>query len=330
MQSFLIIQTAFIGDVILATALVEQLKASFPNAEIDFLLKKGLGKILRNNPNLRNIIEFDKSRKVRSLFKTIKTIRKNKYDCVINVHRHGSSGILTTFSGASVKIGFDKNPFATFYTQKIQHLMGTNDPHHEIERNYMLVKGLVKGAKMINPRLYPNQEDFQIVQCDSPFVTLSPASVWYTKMWPKSKWVELARKFPENVVVYLLGGPNDRKLCNEIKESVGTPNILVRAGDYDIIRSAALMRNAMMNYANDSAPIHICTAINAPVTAIFCSTSPIFGYGPESDESHIMEYDGPLPCRPCGNHGKKTCPEGHFKCAQIEVDQVYSTVKSKL
>ena len=75
-----------------------------------------------------------------------------------------------------------------------------------------------------------------------------------------------------------------------------------------------MMEAAAMNYVNDSAPLHFASAMNAPVTAIFCSTIPEFGYTPLSDISHIVETSEKLPCRPCGLHGKKACPEGHFKC----------------
>lgn len=76
-----------------------------------------------------------------------------------------------------------------------------------------------------------------------------------------------------------------------------------------------------MNYVNDSAPMHLCSAVNAPVTAIYCSTIPEFGFGPLSDNSHILQTKEKLSCRPCGLHGFKSCPEKHFKCAWgIEVN----------
>ena len=75
------------------------------------------------------------------------------------------------------------------------------------------------------------------------------------------------------------------------------------------------MTNATMNYVNDSAPMHMASAMNAPTTAIFCSTIPDFGFGPLSDQARIVETDENLECRPCGLHGFKKCPEGHFKCA---------------
>jgi len=70
-----------------------------------------------------------------------------------------------------------------------------------------------------------------------------------------------------------------------------------------------------MNFVNDSAPMHLASAVNAPVTAIFCSTVPSFGFGPLSEKSIVIETKEKLDCRPCGLHGFKACPKGHFKCA---------------
>ena len=84
------------------------------------------------------------------------------------------------------------------------------------------------------------------------------------------------------------------------------------------------MESAAMNYVNDSAPLHIASAMNAPVMAVFCSTVPAFGFGPLNANGRILERKEPLSCRPCGLHGYKACPEAHFKCA-LEIDVERST-----
>jgi heptosyltransferase-2 len=95
------------------------------------------------------------------------------------------------------------------------------------------------------------------------------------------------------------------------------------AGNLSFLESASLMKDAQMNFTNDSAPMHLASAINAPVTVIYCSTIPRFGFGPLSDDSKIVEISGELYCRPCGIHGYRSCPEKHFRCAtQIDVNQL--------
>ena len=118
-QKFLIIQTAFIGDVVLATCVVEKLHQHFPDAQIDFLVRKGNESLFNNHPFLHEILIWNKKEnKQRNLFKLLKKIRATKYNKVINVQRFAATGFLTAFSGAKEKIGFDKNPFSFLFTKK--------------------------------------------------------------------------------------------------------------------------------------------------------------------------------------------------------------------
>ena len=113
--------------------------------------------------------------------------------------------------------------------------------------------------------------------------------------------------------MYLLGGPADAEACRRIAEAAGRGEVL--AGRLSLLGTAALMEGAAMNYVNDSAPLHIASAMNAPVTAIFCSTVPAFGFGPLRANGRILETTEKLDCRPCGLHGHRACPKGHFRCA---------------
>jgi heptosyltransferase-2 len=313
MQKILIIQTAFIGDVILATPLIGNLKTQFPDAKIDFLVKNGNQSLLRNDPNLNEILVFDKKKKVASLLELLIKIRAKKYDIVINLHRFASSGILTFLSGAKQKLGFKKNPFSFAYTQSFPHEIGNGK--HEVDRNLELIKHLTSSLNR-QPKLYPSIEDFEAVKTYQieNYYCLAPASVWFTKQAPKEIWLKLIAKLTvENSTIYLLGGPDDRGLCEEIKAKTNSEKVINLAGKLSLMQSAALMKNARRNFVNDSGPLHLASAINAPVTAFFCSTSPLFGFGPLSDDSEIIEVEN-LACRPCGLHGHNECPKGNFRC----------------
>src|SRR6185436_6499797 len=116
MQKFLIIQTAFIGDVVLATAIIEKLHSDFPGSRIDFLLRKGNEELLNGHPYLNEVLIWNKKEnKTKNLFKLIRIIRQQNYDKVINVQRFFSTGLVTVLSGAKEKIGFDKNPLSLFF-----------------------------------------------------------------------------------------------------------------------------------------------------------------------------------------------------------------------
>jgi heptosyltransferase-2 len=166
--------------------------------------------------------------------------------------------------------------------------------------------------------LYPEPKDFEAVSRykSSPYVCVAPASLWNTKQFPAEKWIELIQGLPSDLIVYLLGSPIDSALCKRIQKESSRANVIDLSGSLSLLQSAALIKDAKMNYVNDSAPMHIASAMNAPVTAIFCSTVPEFGFGPLSDRSVIIQTEIDLPCRPCGIHGFNICPEKHFKCAQ--------------
>ncbi len=326
MNRFLIIQTAFLGDVVLATAVAEKLHQHFPDAEIDFLVRKGNESLLENHPYLNQVIVWDKKKnKLGNLFKLIFAIRKKKYNAVINLQRYFSTGLLTAYSGAHRKIGFSKNPLSFLFTKKIKHEFGSiQHPIHEVDRNLSLVKSFTD-FKSIKPKLYPSEENYKTTEKlkQKEYICIAPGSVWFTKQFPATKWIDFIRRLDTNYIIYLIGSKEDNDIAENIKQTIGAKNVHNLTGKISLLESAALIKDAKMNYVNDSAPLHIATAMNAPVTAIFCSTIPEFGFGPLSEQGYIIQTDKNLSCKPCGLHGKKACPQSHFECATtIKTEQL--------
>jgi ADP-heptose:LPS heptosyltransferase len=314
-KKILVIQTAFLGDVVLATALIEKLYVTYPNAQFDFLLRKGNEGLLKGHPLLHQILIWNKLEgKYKSLWKLLRQIRSEKYDVVVNVQRYGATGILTALSGASQTFGFDKNPFSRLFTRRYTHNMQNGS--HETDRNQLLISSITQGPAA-KPKLYPTDADYAKVQPlkTAPYITIAPTSVWFTKQYPAEKWVDLVNSLPANYKIYMLGAPADKVHAQEIIEKGQYPDVENLCGELNLLQSAALMRDAVLNYVNDSGPMHLASSVNAPTCAVYCSTVPRFGYGPLADFSMIVEKEEPLYCRPCGLHGYRACPEGHFKCA---------------
>lgn len=316
MKKILVIQTAFLGDVVLATALVEKLRARFPGAQLDFLLRQGNESLLQEHPFLHQVLVWNKKDgKYRSLWRLLGQVRSRRYDLVVNLQRFGATGLLTALSGAGETRGFGKNPFSPFFTRRYPHEV--NGGQHEVARNHQLIRDLTD-AEPGRPRLYPSRQDFDRVApyTTSPFLCIAPSSVWFTKQYPKEKWLELLDALPGTYQVYLLGAPGDRQLAEELRQASRHARVSNLCGQLSLLQSAALMRDAVLNYVNDSGPMHLASALNAPTCAVYCSTVPRFGFGPLADFSRVVEKEEALYCRPCGLHGYRQCPQGHFKCAR--------------
>ncbi len=330
MKNVLIIQTAFIGDVVLATGIVEKIHHLYPECSIDILVRKGNEHLLTSHPFIHQVLVWNKKEnKTRNLISLIKQIRKNKYSKVINLHRFFSTGLITVLSGADETIGFDKNPLSFLYHRKYPHTVSQTHPGiHEVERNHSLLKSFTDEIPA-KPKLYPSPHDEQFISTfiKHPYITITPSSVWFTKQFPYQQWIDFINSVPEQYSIYLLGGKENTNECNQILHSVTHTKTQVLAGELSFLQSTALMKNATMNYVNDSAPLHFASSVNAPVTAIFCSTIPAFGFGPLSTQSFVVENKENLSCRPCGLHGKKECPQKHFKCGLgIKTEQLLKTL----
>jgi heptosyltransferase-2 len=328
-QKILVIQTAFIGDVVLATAMLEALHQHNPTALISILVRKGNEALFNAHPFIHQVLVWDKQQnKYGHWLQLLFTIRQNQFEAVINVQRYAATGLWTALSGAKMKIGFDKNPFAFLFTNVIAH-QAVGNGLHEIERNHALLSplGLFPNAR---PALYPSVQDVKAVEVYQiqPYLCVAPASVWYTKQFPMHQWIKVLNSIPFEGPIYLLGGPGDQLLNDQMIQAVQKKNLVNLAGRLSFLASAALQKGAVLNYVNDSAPMHFASAVNAPVAAIYCSTVPDFGYGPLSDTSFIIETKQALSCRPCGLHGKKECPLKHFNCAEtIRLEQIYQPLQ---
>lgn len=355
-KQFLVIQTAYLGDAVLATSLLEKLHAHYPDAAIDLVVRKGNEGLFIGHPFLRKLFVWDKrTAKNKALFKLISELRKTEYDHIINCQRFFSTGLMTAMANGKEKIGYDKNPLSFFFSRTLRHIIG--DPStplrprsgealrvapHEVDRLNVLIEHLTDGTRPL-PRLYPTPDDRTKVDTiirlhgatgigahehmstwtngHMPYVCIAPASVWFTKQWPEHKWIELVRALPKDRQVFIIGAPGDSALAQRIITASGRGVDLTK--DLRLLESAALMEGAVMNYVNDSAPLHIAGAMNAPVTVVFCSTVPAFGFGPLRENGRVVETAEELDCRPCGLHGHKTCPKGHFRCAEgIGLDQL--------
>ena len=320
-QKVLIIQTAFLGDAVLATALLEKIHAHYPNTKIDFLVRSDNAGLFEQHPFVHQLLVWHKKeKKYMHWWQLLKKIRQAKYNWVINVQRYAATGLWTALSGAQERRGFLRNPLSFCFTKRVEY----RHKLHEVERNQRLINDLTDDY-FVKPKLYPPNFEQVVTKLGAAllpknYVCIAPCSVWFTKQLPQEKWLECIDTLNHKKPLVLLGAKSDRTTCENLKEKIAEryPHYEVynAAGQLSLLESAAIIQNASLNYTNDSGPLHIASATNAPVRAIFCSTTTDYGFGPLSDDRKIIQTQLPLSCRPCGRHGWKACPLSHFKCAQ--------------
>lgn len=345
-KKILIIQTAFLGDVVLATSLIEKVIEAFPQSEISVLVRSGAEDLLKYHPKIKKVFVWvKKSKKFSNLWKLLKEIRKEQFDVVMNIQRFFSSGLLTICSKAKYTFGFKSNPWSFAFSKALPHLVPMkregalsieDNFYHEVQRNYQLLIALkeMMGETLpmlekmnLKPKLYFGHEGLNGSGNEKrSYVVIAPTSVWYTKQWAKEKWIELLKQLPEEVSIFLVGSNDDFHFCQDLILSSQRKLVANTCGKLSLLQTALLMKNAKRVFCNDSAPSHLASAINAPQTVIFCSTVEEFGFGPLSDDSKVISVSN-LSCRPCGIHGKKQCPKKHFKCSNdIDVSLVMETL----
>jgi heptosyltransferase-2 len=336
-KKILIIQTAFIGDTILASQFARAVKEQFPESEIHFFLRKGNESVIQGLSSIYKVWVWDKAGgKTRNLFKLIWELRKIRFDLVFNLHRHFNSGLVAALMKSPFKAGFKQNPLSLFYTHKVNHLIPHNENEkiwHEVQRNLQLLQlcspqfQISSDAKNYRPELPLLEKHFFKIapHSEGEYFVLAPASVWFTKAWSESKFRELTHALSTLGRVIFIGAPTDKELCDRIRKDL--PNTLNLCGDLSLLDSAALMKKAKRVFVNDSAPLHLASCVNAKTTAIFCSTVQDFGYTPLATDSIVVDVGQTLDCRPCGLHGHKSCPKGHFRCSEdIQIQTVLNTI----
>jgi len=341
-KKILFIHTAFPGDIILAIPLLTAIdKFLHPDKLVVLSTPEGKS-ILKNIPFISDFIIYDKKRSdsgPAGFLKTLKRIKNfspDSFDLAIIPHRFFRSALLAFMARIKNRIGFIESRYLLtphLYTEKI-----SRDTHlHEIERDLMLLLPFAGRDELFcyakeNSGVIPwSEEDEKCVSsllCNRGFknyIVVAPCSKWYTKAWPEEYFIKLIKMLiSEGHRIVLTASPDRKDLakCSFIEENISDKNLLNAAGKTSFCELSFLISKASLMITNDSAPMHVGASLDIPLIAIFGSTVKEFGFYPFSRSSHVIEKN--LKCRPCGLHGKASCPKKHFKCMlKITPDELY-------
>jgi len=318
----LVIQTAFLGDVVLSTPLLSALAER--HGAVDVVTTPLAAPLLETHPAVRQVFPYDKRGADRGwggLRSLARRLREQAYAQAYLPHRSLRSAALAMLARIPARIGF-AGGWSFLYTEaRPKPRTG-----HETDRLLALANG---APGLYRPHLRPTSEDQQVADglISGDFVALAPGSIWGSKRWPY--YAELASKLAAAVVV--VGGPDDAALGNEIVRAVeggqGRSRAVNACGRLTLRQSAALIGRATLLVTNDSAPLHLATAMGTPVVAVFGPTVTEFGFGPLRSGDVALGVEG-LECRPCSPHGPPACPLGHHRCMrELTVSAVLAAIE---
>jgi heptosyltransferase-2 len=315
----LVIQTAFLGDVVLTTPLLTALADKF--SPVDVVVTPDAAGLLEGHPAVRHVIRYDKKGRdagVAGLRRMGAELRARRYARAYLPHRSWRSAALALLARVPERAGFADSPAAITYTTRV-----TRAPAgHEVERLLALAGRGIRAVPPVSLALAAEDEAaaerWLAARAIPPgFTAIAPGSIWGTKRWPYYPALAAALEGPLVVV----GGSGDAALADEVV-AAAPGRAWSAAGLLSLRASAALISRARVLVTNDSAPLHLATAVGTPLVAIFGPTVPEQGFGPRGTRSLALGHAG-LRCRPCSTHGPQVCPLGHHRCMrELRVETV--------
>jgi heptosyltransferase-2 len=354
-----VLQTSFLGDMVLTTPLLERLARE---GLVHVVATPANAAVLANHPAVASVIVFDKRgadrgwRGVRRVASALKATGATRAFMAQGSLRTAS---IAWLAGIPERIGFDTSSGRVLYTRRVPY---AKNQHHAV-RLWQLASapGDATIPAGLRPSLHPGPAEHDAVDAllrtagfkgsdpllpiNDPgslvggsaitgaefLIALAPGSVWATKRWPSydALAAELVRTMPGGRLV-VLGAATDAPLAAAISAAVasaGGPPVIDATGKLSLLGSAALLARCRVLVSNDSAPLHLASAMNTPTVAVFGPTVPELGFGPLAERRAIVERYT-LGCRPCNAHGPQQCPLTHWRCMRdIAPDRVRRTIE---
>jgi heptosyltransferase-2 len=313
------------GDIILTTPALAALKAHYPRAHLDFVVKERYQELLRDHQLLDGLYLLSPSDGLLSLGRQL---RRQRYDIVLDLHGNLRSRFVTVLLPASMKLRYGKRILRRW--AMVRGGYRPSGAPHVVDRYLECLRPLGIRASRDRPRLYLSGDDLKFREefsfqhrlgVSRPLVGLHPGARWPGKRWPAERFARLGRELREkgNAEILVFGGPQEEDSASWVADEIGQPAQLASA--LSLGQLMALISGCDLFVTNDSGPMHLATALGVPVVAIFGPTHPMLGFWPLGEEDAILTAG--LSCSPCSLHGKRPCPRRNWRCLEeIHVQDV--------
>lgn len=340
----LIIRPSALGDVARSICLAASIKQSYPSCTIDWLVQKGFETVLEASPHIDRLILFDRKALSiprmlkspswwRSLHSLTKEIRRHKYDAVIDAQGLTRSAIFAKLARTNIRVGYNtpQERIGFLYT----HKPSQSEPRHTVDKMLSLLQCLKINPSNDLSLTVPSlgiQEVQQLedhwLSGESTLIVCAPTSRWGSKRWPAERWTSLLRSLLEldpSCNIAIIGGPGETKQCEPLLNHFAThPRVRNCIGSLSLAGTMAVISQAKLVLAGDSAPLHIAVGLNRTIIALFGPTDPTL-VGPYKRDDSVIRPGGIPP----GN-SHRDLGEDDSVMQRIPVSTVLDMCKHKL
>lgn len=335
MNKILVIRLSSLGDVILTTHLLRELRKKYPDSQIDFCTKEEYSEVLEFNPNLNNVISAENEIAFSKLKILRKKIKDEKYDLIVDAHNKLNTFFLRFLLPGKKQV-FRKHSLKKFMLVKLK--INLMKKLHPISSRYMeILKGYVNGTQPV-PEIYTDDiikaEIDQLAAKINPqkkeIVFIVPSSKHFTKTYPPELYAELINSMEKDKYCIILAGKgaDDRNIKEILLKSES--EIVNLCDKLSVLQLYELMRKSKIVVCGDTGPMHVAEAAGVPIVMLAGSSVKEFGFYPQTKNAIVLENNN-IRCRPCSHIGRSSCPKGHFKCMrEIYPGEVRNAIESLL
>ena len=339
-RNILIVRLSAIGDVVMASPLVEAFKRTFPDARVSWLVEAGSKPVLEANTDLDEVIVWPrgqwnqtlKNRRylyfIRQLWSFVRDLRRKKFDLAVDAQGLLKSGIWVFLSGAAARVGIGSREGSRYLMTRV---VDRKDADNRISSQYRLLAeylgldlGDFKMKVSLGLEAQKYAEEFS-GGLSSGYAVFCPFTTRPQKHWIEERWRELANRIIDKfeLTVVLLGGPDDEKAGGCIAKP-DHPSILNMTGKTTIQQAGALIKGSSLLIGVDTGLTHMGFALDVPTISLFGATAPYLNT--EGTSGTVLYH--PMDCSPCRRN--PTC-EGDYTCMKaISTDEIVRTARSHL
>lgn len=346
-KPILVVQTAFLGDLILCNALLKEIRRQRPQSPIYLVTRQGFGTLMKALGLADEVREIEKGNGA-SYQTLVDEFKKLSFEWIFCPHPSLRSKLFVRKLSAEAKVGF-RGPFWFLFFSKTVAKYDLPDALKQWALLSAVVPELRKPLgyvrhlswnKKTQTGLLPSVPKEYSVECRSALLEMKmatvvaphtwaffPGSVWATKQWTEKGFLDLAKKLSEQGMQILwLGGPDEKGICQKLAEQMPSSRSL--AGQTSLLETLVILSRCEGAVANDSGGQHLAAVAGIPILSVFGPTTLDAGFRPWTNLCGIAEKDD-LFCRPCGRHGHRACPRGTHECMEhLPASEVYPVWES--